>query len=65
MWWSVYLFSVAAGAGWLNLTLAGPVLLTLLFQGSTTMTERVSASKYPGYAAYQRRTSRLLPLPPG
>jgi steroid 5-alpha reductase family enzyme len=64
MWWMVYLFSVGAGAGWLNATLAGPVLLTLLFQGSTTFTERLSLDKYPSYVGYQRTTSRLLPLPP-
>ena len=61
MWWVYYLFSVAAGAGWLNWTIAGAVLLTLLFQASTTLTERISARKYPDYAAYQRTTSRLVP----
>ncbi len=64
MWWMVYLFSVASGAGWLNLTVAGAVLLTLLFQGSTAFTERISLDKYPSYADYQRTTSRLLPWPP-
>ena len=62
----VYGFSVAAGAGWLNPTLAGPVLLTLLFHGSTNFTEEITAAKYPAYAGYQRRVSRLLPwLPRG
>jgi steroid 5-alpha reductase family enzyme len=61
MWWSYYVFSVAAGAGWLNWTITGAVLLTLLFQGSTTLTEKISLQKYPGYAAYQRTTSRLIP----
>jgi steroid 5-alpha reductase family enzyme len=64
MWWMVYGFSVAAGAGLLNVTIAGAALLTLLFQGSTTFTERLSLEKYPAYAHYQRATSRLLPLPP-
>jgi steroid 5-alpha reductase family enzyme len=64
MWWMVYLFSVAAGAGWLNITIAGPVLLTLLFQGSTAFTEKLSLEKYPAYAEYQRTTSRLVPRPP-
>jgi steroid 5-alpha reductase family enzyme len=64
MWWMLYLFSVAAGAGWLNATIGGAVLLTLLFQGSTTFTERLSLEKYPAYTGYQRTTSRLLPLPP-
>jgi steroid 5-alpha reductase family enzyme len=64
MWWCVYLFSVAAGAGWLNVTIVGPVLLTLLFQGSTGFTEEISARRYPSYADYQKTTSRLIPLPP-
>jgi steroid 5-alpha reductase family enzyme len=64
MWWMIYLFSVAAGAGWWNATICGAVLLTLLFQGSTAFTERLSLEKYPSYAAYQRTTSRLFPLLP-
>lgn len=64
MWWTVYGFTVAAGAPWLNAGLAGVVVLTLLFQGSTRLTEDISRSKYPSYAAYQRTTSRLVPLPP-
>jgi steroid 5-alpha reductase family enzyme len=64
MWWAFYLFSIAAGAGPLNWTIAGAVVLTGLFQGSTTFTEKLTLAKYPTYAEYQRRTSRLLPLPP-
>jgi steroid 5-alpha reductase family enzyme len=64
MWWMVYLFSIAAGAPWANVTIVGPVLLVLLFQGSTAFTERLSVAKYPSYREYQRTTSRLLPLPP-
>jgi len=64
LWWSFYLFGVGAGAAWLNVSLAGPLLLTLLFLGSTAFTESISASKYPAYAAYRRRTSRLIPWPP-
>jgi len=61
MWWTYYVFSIAAGAGWLNWTIIGAVLLTLLFQGSTWLTEKISLRKYPDYAAYQRTTSRLMP----
>jgi steroid 5-alpha reductase family enzyme len=61
IWWSYYLFSVAAGAGFINWTISGAVLLSLLFQGSTGLTEKISARKYPAYANYQRRTSRLMP----
>jgi len=65
MWWAYYLFSVAASGVWLNWTVAGTALLTLLFQGSTTMTEVITARKYPAYTEYQRTTSRLLPWFPG
>ncbi len=61
IWWSFYLFTIAAGSSWWNVALLGPVLLTLLFHGSTAFTESISASKYPEYAAYRRRTSRLIP----
>jgi steroid 5-alpha reductase family enzyme len=37
------------------------VLLTLLFQGSTGLTEKLSLRKYPAYADYQRTTNRLVP----
>jgi steroid 5-alpha reductase family enzyme len=64
MWWAFYAFSIAAGAGPLNVTIVGTAVLTGLFQGSTTFTEKLSLAKYPAYARYQARTSRLLPLPP-
>jgi len=35
--------------------------LTLLFQGSTDLTEKLSVRKYPGYKRYQKRVPRLLP----
>ena len=46
---------------WLNAALVGPVALTALFQGSTNLTEQLSARKYPAYTDYQKRTSRLIP----
>jgi steroid 5-alpha reductase family enzyme len=60
-WWVVYGFSVAAGAKAANPTLVGPVLLTLLFHGSTKFTEEITAQKYPEYAEYHARVSRLVP----
>ena len=65
VWWAFYGFSVAATGHWLHETIAGAILLTLLFQGSTWFTETLTLRKYPEYAEYQRTTSRLLPLPPG
>jgi steroid 5-alpha reductase family enzyme len=63
MWWCIYAFSVHATGEWLHEGLPGPVLLTLLFVGSTRFTESITAAKYPTYADYQRRTSALVPLP--
>jgi steroid 5-alpha reductase family enzyme len=64
MWWTFYVFAVAASGSWLNPSIAGAVLLTLLFQGSTRLTEQLTLAKYPAYAAYQRATSRLIPWRP-
>jgi steroid 5-alpha reductase family enzyme len=45
----------------LQWTVVGAVLLTLLFIGSTSFTEKISLSRYPEYAEYQRRTSAVIP----
>ena len=63
-WWVLNLFAVAASATWLNWTLIGAALLHSLFEGSTRFTEKISLSKYPSYADYQKRVSRLIPMPP-
>ena len=63
LWWSFAIFPVAAGVPWLNYSLGGPFLLTLLFQGSTWITELLSVQKYPEYPRYQKAVSRLLPWP--
>ena len=65
MWWVYYVFSIAAGAGVLNWTIVGAASLTLLFQGSTWITEKITLEKYPAYAQYQSTTSRLMPWFPG
>lgn len=77
MWWVLAAFAipasstaVAAGAAlptgyswvWYG---AAALLLSLLFQGSTQMTEGITAGKYPAYTVYQRTTSRLVPWFPG
>ncbi|TNC29053.1 DUF1295 domain-containing protein [Amycolatopsis alkalitolerans] len=64
-WWVVFGFgTAAAGSPW-QWTVAGAVLLTLLFVGSTRFTESISLSRYPEYAEYQRRTSAQVPWRPG
>lgn len=60
-WWTFYLFGVGASGMWLDETLLGCVVLTLLFHGSTNFTEELSLAKYPSYAEYQRRVPRLIP----
>ncbi|KAF9201763.1 hypothetical protein BGZ49_008025 [Haplosporangium sp. Z 27] len=69
IWFSVYLFSVAAGypkyVSLVNPSIVGPVVLLLLFQGSTRLTEDLTAAKYPTYRLYQKSTSRLIPMPAG
>ncbi len=70
-WWAFYAIGAVAAVGsglgvWggvFNWTILGAALLTLLFIGSTIFTESITASKYPGYGDYQRRTSMLVPLP--
>ncbi len=64
IWWCFYGFVLAVGAGPLHPAITGTVLLTLLFQGSTAFTEKITLGKYPSYARYQATTSRLIPLPP-
>jgi steroid 5-alpha reductase family enzyme len=67
MWWAFWGFSLAVRApgsvreAAAHYSVAGPLLLSLLFQGSTTLTEAITVSKYPAYSAYQARVSRLVP----
>ncbi|KAI8089369.1 uncharacterized protein BX664DRAFT_332860 [Halteromyces radiatus] len=77
IWWSIYLFSVSASTDvlktipeqvswldpwtWINWTIVGPLTLTLLFQGSTWLTERISSEKYPEYKIYQQKVNRFFP----
>jgi steroid 5-alpha reductase family enzyme len=61
IWCAFYLFAVGASGRWLHVWIAGPLLLIALFQGSTRFTEELSLAKYPAYADYQRRVSRLVP----
>jgi steroid 5-alpha reductase family enzyme len=61
IWWVVYLFSVSVTGSLVNWSCAGAVLLTLLFKGSSVLTELISARKYPRYAVYKQQTSKIFP----
>ena len=60
-WWVFYGFAIAATGVWLHWTIAGAVLLTGLFIGSTVFTESITRAKYPDYDAYRARTSPIVP----
>jgi steroid 5-alpha reductase family enzyme len=61
IWICLYLFSVAATGAWLNWSIAGCLLLMVLFQGSSDFSESISAEKYPEYKVYQEKAGRFLP----
>jgi hypothetical protein len=61
IWIFFYFFGVAASAQWLNWTVTGPVLLILLFIGSSEMTERISMTKYPDYIIYKQSIPKFIP----
>lgn len=61
IWISFYFFGVAASGQWINFTLAGPIMLILLFIGSSQLTESISSRKYPEYAIYKKEVSRFIP----
>jgi steroid 5-alpha reductase family enzyme len=60
-WWVIYGFAIAATGVWLHWTVAGAVLLSALFLGSTFFTESISRAKYPAYDDYRSRTSAIVP----
>lgn len=62
IWVSFYFFSVAASGEWINWTLSGPVLLILLFIGSSQFTENISKQKYPAYEDYQENVPKFIPI---
>lgn len=62
IWMAFYIFSIAATGHWVNWSLAGAVLLMILFQSSAEFSEGISASKYPGYKDYIKRVPRFIPF---
>lgn len=64
-WCAICVFAGAATKEWAGWWLGGAVALVALFQGSTWLTEKISAGKYPAYATYKKTTSRFVPWFPG
>ena len=63
-WWVFFLLGASAAGSLLQWTVVGPLLLTLLFVGSTIFTESITRGRYPEYARYQATTSPIIPWPP-
>lgn len=61
IWFILYSWSCFAANTPYSWAGTGAVLLVLLFQGSTNLTEKITASKYPEYKAYQRHVGMFIP----
>lgn len=62
LWWVFYAFTFSVQPfSYFNWTILGTFSLTLLINGSTSLTESISSKKYPKYVEYQKTTSRLIP----
>ena len=65
IWVALYLFVVGAGVthfGVFNWSIAGVMLLILIFVGSSRMAESISVNKYKEYEEYQRQVFKYLPI---
>lgn len=62
VWVTFYFFSIIATGHWINWSVAGALLLLLLFKGSSDFSEGISAEKYPLYKKYQKEVGRFLPF---
>lgn len=62
IWIVFYFFSVVATGTWINWSIAGCLLLVLLFKGSSDFSESISKEKYPDYSRYMANVGRFLPI---
>ena len=61
IWFVLYQWSCYATNTMYNWTGTGAVLLIMLFQGSTWLTEKITTGKYPEYAEYQKQVGMFFP----
>ena len=73
MWWIIYAFTLSSQLSaftvngfdlWtdlFNYSVIWPLALTLLFHGSTRLTEQISSGKYAQYADFQSNVGRIIP----
>jgi steroid 5-alpha reductase family enzyme len=66
IWVVFYQWACYESFTYVNWTFAGSMSYLLLFQGSTWLTEMLSAQKYPEYKEYQKLVGKFVPtLMPG
>jgi steroid 5-alpha reductase family enzyme len=61
IWVIFYLFTVVATGSIINWSMAGSLLLLILFQGSADFSEAISADKYTEYKNYIAAVPRFIP----
>ncbi|KAI1427019.1 hypothetical protein F5Y12DRAFT_739538 [Xylaria sp. FL1777] len=61
IWLVLYLWSSYAGNVLYSWACWGSLFLVLLFRGSTSLTEKITAGKYPTYTDYQKHVGGLIP----
>jgi steroid 5-alpha reductase family enzyme len=65
IWWSFYLFGLAANPSWAKWAIAAPLAMTGMFLFvSIPLLEKRSLARRPGYQRVIDETSMLIPLPP-
>lgn len=65
IWLILYLFAIGAGAasrGVFHWSASGPLLLILLFMGSSALGESISSKKYPRYKDYIEQVRKYIPI---
>jgi steroid 5-alpha reductase family enzyme len=61
-WWIIWLAAFSIACDPVSSGLFGPFVLTLIFTGSTILTESISSSKYPEYRNYKKKViSPIIP----
>lgn len=61
IWIVFYIFSIVATSISINWSIAGALLLVLLFKGSSDFSEEITTKKYPLYKKYLKEVGRFLP----
>ncbi|KAI1931476.1 hypothetical protein LOZ58_000013 [Ophidiomyces ophidiicola] len=63
VWITLYAWSCYTTQTYVNWSGIGALSYVLLFQGSTILTESITASKYPEYDDYQYLVGKFIPIP--